>query len=102
MTRGRVLYSVGIVTNAGNPFGRSELAIEPDGAARLVHYPRGGGPGQTWTARVAAAALDALWSGLERAGFPRVPQHAIPGGSTMRHLGVEAPGAAKQTASIEW
>lgn len=88
MTRGRVKYSVGNETNPGNPFGRSELVIEPDGRATLEHHARGLAA-QTFAGAVAAAELDRLWAALDRAGFPNVPKHPIPGGSTMRVLGVD-------------
>jgi hypothetical protein len=102
MKRGRLSYMVGNVHNPGNPFGRSELSIEPDGQTRLVHFPRGGGPASMWTARTAPAVLEAMWTGLDQAGFPAVPKHAIPGGATMRALAMEETSGALQSVMVEW
>jgi hypothetical protein len=102
MMRGRLIYSVGEEYNPGNPFGRNALRVEVDGGARLEHVPRGGGPTQAWTAHLDPAAIDALWTALDRAGFPHVAQHLIPAGSTMRDLVIEREGSARLAASMEW
>jgi hypothetical protein len=102
MIRGRLVYRVGQEQNPGNPFGRSSLLIESDGSVRLEHVPRGGGPTRAWTACLDEAALQTLWSELDRAGFPRVAQHMVPAGSTMRDLQLERPGNVSQSAMIEW
>lgn len=98
MTRGRVTYQVGVETNPGNPFGRSALVIERDGAVRLDHVVRDGTK-TAWTARVEPAVLERLWAAIDASGFPSVPQHQVPGGSTMRKLGIEG---APNTAIVEW
>ena len=97
MIRGRLVYRVGQEHNPGNPFGRSSLVIEPDGSVRLEHVPSGGGPTRAWTAWFEEAALQTLWSELDRAGFPRVAQHSIPAGSTMRELRVD-----RASVLLEW
>jgi hypothetical protein len=99
LARARLAYSVGNEHNPGNPFGRSELTIEPDGAARLDHFQLG--QQQAWIGRVTPAALDRLRSALERAGFPNVPDHPLPAGSSVRALRAESEGASR-AASLEW
>lgn len=87
MQRGRVTYSVGSENDPGDPFGRSELAIESDGTAKLDHHKRGGAT-QSFSGTAPPAEIDRLFAALERAGFPNVTPHPIPGGSTMRKLAV--------------
>src|SRR5213078_3275429 len=67
-----------------DPFGRTELAIEADGRARLVHFHRG--MTRAWTAKIDRAILVTMWAALERGGFPTIPKHSIPGGSALRTL----------------
>ncbi|MFO0983736.1 MAG: hypothetical protein U1E76_18730 [Planctomycetota bacterium] len=98
-TRARLTYSVGNEHDPGDPFGRSELAIQRDGWARLEQH-RIGQP-KIWTGRVQAEALDRLWSALERGGFPNVPRHPIPGGSAMRKLAANA-GGVTQSVAVAW
>ncbi|HET8630465.1 MAG TPA: hypothetical protein VFL91_23855 [Thermomicrobiales bacterium] len=100
MARARLTYSAGNEHNPSDPFGRSLLAIEPDGAARLDHFARFTEP-RAWTGRVAPDALDRLWAALGRAGFPAVPSHPVTAGATIRALAVEADGE-RQTAHVEW
>lgn len=96
-----VRYSAGSENNPGNPWGRSELVIAPDGSARLDHYisrqPKAG----SWTGRVDPAALDVLWAALERAGFPAVPAFQPVAGATLRVLAVEHD-ATKAQALVDW
>jgi hypothetical protein len=87
VARDRIKYEVGSENNPGDPFGRSELVIEPTGRARLDQYQRGGAH-SVWTGTVASTALDELWKALEDAGFPSVPDHPLPGGSAIRRLTV--------------
>jgi hypothetical protein len=99
LARAPIAYSVGNENNPGDPFGRSELVIEVDGGARLDHYTRAGH--SAWTGRVAPDARDRLWSALETAGFPVVPKHPVPAGSTIRTLAIGA-GAERQSAYVTW
>ncbi len=94
-------YSVGNEHNPGNPWGRSELTIGPDGRARLDHYfSRQPGSG-AWTGQVAAAAMAALWAALDRAGFPDVPAFQPVAGATLRALTVLI-GDTERTALVDW
>ena len=101
MTMGQVRYSVGNENNPGDPFGRSELVIQPDGTARLDHHfsrvRRVGG----WTGRVDPTALAALGAGLQTAGFPAAPTSSFMPGSTLRRLTVDVDGAA-QSVIVDW
>src|SRR5262245_658 len=84
LDRDRIAYSVGSERNPGDPFGRSELVIEPNGDARLEQHTRSGHA--AWTGRVLVSALDKLWSALEEAAFPAMPKHRVPAGSAIRKL----------------
>jgi hypothetical protein len=93
-----VRYSVGNENNPSDPWGRSELMIGADGVARLDHfYSRRVPSTGAWTGRVAPAALDALWAGLEQAGFPVPPSQTFMPGSTIRQLTVEVDGVPQST-----
>jgi len=93
----RVLrYSVGNEHDPGDPWGRSELVIDQDGTARLeYHLSRVQAVG-AWTGRVETAALEALWAGLERAGFPSAPATPLTPGASARKLVVETDGEIEQ------
>jgi hypothetical protein len=102
MTGAAIRYSTGNEHNPADPWGRSELAIEPDGRARLDHYFSRGRPARAWTGRVDAAALAALAAALDEAGFPAVPGPGfLPPDATLRRLVVEGAGAAQQV-SLGW
>lgn len=101
MTRGRVKYNVGLETKPGNPFGRSQLAIEHDGKARLDQYVLGGGH-QAWTGRVDLGTLDRLWVAVELSGYPKVPAHQVPAGSSIRVLVIEGADAPAQAAHVAY
>jgi hypothetical protein len=101
MTMRRILYSVGNENNPGNPFGRSELVIEPDGVARLEHHFSRVRRVDGWTGRVDAVALGGVWAGLDQAGFPATPTSPFPPGSTLRSLTVETDGVRQQT-TVDW
>lgn len=100
MTSARLSYRFGNENNPCNPFGRAELVIEPDGAARLDHYGLGGAH-RSWSGQVATGVLDRIQAALERGGFPNVPPHPLPPDSTMRNLDIGA-GESKRSMMIEW
>jgi hypothetical protein len=91
-----VRYAVGNENNPGDPFGRSELVIEPDGTARLVHHFSRVRTVGAWTGRVDPAALDGFQVALERAGFPATPTSQFVAGATLRSLTVEVDGTSQQ------
>jgi hypothetical protein len=102
MTGAAIRYSTGNEHSPADPWGRSELAIEPGGRARLDHYFSRGRPARAWTGQVDAAALAALGAALDEAGFPAVPGPGfLPPDATLRRLVVETGGAAQQ-ASLGW
>lgn len=101
MTMRLLRYSIGNENNPGDPWGRSELVIQPDGTTRLDHHfsrlPKVG----AWSGQVDPAALDALWGALERAGFPAAPTAPPVPGATLRRLTVETDGVSEWTF-IDW
>jgi hypothetical protein len=101
MAAGVVRYSVGNENNPADPWGRSELVVQPDGSARLDHHFPCGARAGTWTGQVDSAALAALRAALERAGFPAVPPHQPVAGATLRWLAVEA-GGVREVAAVGW
>jgi hypothetical protein len=80
----RLEYNAGLENAPGDPFGRTELVVEANGSARLVH--KHVGLARTWTGQVDVATLQTAWAALERGGFPEIPQHPVPGGSAMRTI----------------
>ena len=92
-----IRYSVGNEHDPGDPWGRSELVILPDGAARLAHHFSRSNAVGAWSGRVDGAALDRLWSALDRAGFPAGSTAPLAAGSAVRRLTVEADGQAHHT-----
>ena len=101
MTGGVLHYSVGNEHNPGNPFGRSDLRLDPDGTVRVDHVSSRSHTVGAWTGRVEATAVDALWTSLTRAGFPNTPSAALMPGATLRRLTVESDGTA-QVAVLDW
>lgn len=90
MTPRTLRYSAGNEHSPTDPWGRSELVIQPDGRARLDHhYPRERGT-RVWVGRVDAAALDALWAALAQSGFPAAPRPQLVPDATVRQLTVGA------------
>jgi hypothetical protein len=80
--RGRLTYTIGSEHNPANPFGRSVLVVEPDGAARLDQYRVG--QRNSWSGVVPRATLERLWAALDQAGFPVVvtPERLPPDATT--------------------
>ena len=95
MTMRVLRYSVGNEHDPGDPWGRSELVVHPDGTARLDHHFSRTGTVGAWTGRVDAAALDALWSALALADFPAAPTTPMTPGASPRRLTVEADGVTQ-------
>jgi hypothetical protein len=99
MTGDTIRYSAGNEHNPADPWGRSELVVQPDGRARLDHYFSRGRPARAWTGQVGAAAVAALRAALDEAGFPAAPGAGLlPPDSAVRRLLVEADGTVQQVA----
>jgi hypothetical protein len=97
MTAAAIRYSTGNEHSPADPWGRSELAIEPGGRARLDHYFSRGRPARAWTGRVDAAALAALAAALDEAGFPAGPGPGrLPPDAAVCRLVVETGAATGQ------
>ena len=102
MAGAAIRYSTGSEHSPADPWGRSELAIEPGGRARLDHHFSRGRPARAWTGQVDPAALAALRAALHEAGFPAVPGPGpLPPDAAVRRLAVEADGTAQQV-SLGW
>ena len=96
MTPRTLRYSAGNEHSPADPWGRSELVIQPGGRARLdQHFSRGRGT-RVWTGQVDAATLDALWAALDRSGFPAAPPLKLVPDATVCQLTVEAGGVTQQ------
>jgi hypothetical protein len=99
MTGDTIRYSTGNEHSPTDPWGRSELVLQPDGRARLDHYFSRGRPARAWTGQVGAAAVAALRAALDEAGFPAAPGPGLrPPDSTLRRLLIQGDGAVQQVA----
>jgi len=96
MTMRVLRYNVGNEHDPGDPWGRSELVIDPDGTARLEHHFSRSQTVGAWAGHVDAAALETLWAALERAGFPAAPVTPLTPGASPRKLVVETDGVSEQ------
>lgn len=94
-------YSVGNEFNPGNPWGRSELVLAPDGTVQVEHHFSRVRTVGAWQGRVEAAAVDALWLALSQAGFPDAPTGPLVPGATLRQLTVEEGGTTR-VATVDW
>lgn len=95
----RLEYNAGLENAPGDPFGRTELAIEHDGRARLVH--RHAGRVRAWRGLIDRATLQTAWAALERGGFPTIPPHRVPGGAALRTL-IAHVGEHRQGGHVAW
>jgi hypothetical protein len=73
-------YTCGNEFDPANPFGRCALALHADGRLELDNRVRG--QARAWTATIDDHVLADLIRLLNSAGFPVVPPHQIPPGST--------------------
>jgi hypothetical protein len=96
MTPRTLRYSAGNEHSPTDPWGRSELVIQPDGRARLDHHFSRGRGTRVWTGRVGAAALAALWAALDRSGFPVAPRPQLVPDATVHQLTVQAGEESQQ------
>ncbi|MEP7024414.1 MAG: hypothetical protein ABJB47_11575 [Actinomycetota bacterium] len=100
MTPRTLRYSAGNENSPTDPWGRSELVIQPGGRARLDHHFSRGRGTRVWAGQVDTGTLSALWAALTRSGFPVVPRLQLVPDATVRQLMVEAAGLSQQV-SIE-
>jgi hypothetical protein len=96
MTPRTLRYSAGNEHSPTDPWGRSELVIQPDGRARLDHHFSRSRGTRVWTGRVGAGTLAALWAALVRAGFPAAPRPQLVPDATVCQLTVLAGGVPEQ------
>jgi hypothetical protein len=100
MTPRTLRCSAGNEHSPTDPWGRSELVIQPDGRARLDHHFSRGRGTRVWTGRVGAAALAALWDALDRSGFPGAPRPQLVPDATVHQLTVQT-GAVSQQVIVD-
>jgi hypothetical protein len=92
MTPRTLHYSAGDEHSPTDPWGRSELVIEPGGRTRLDHHFSRGRGTRVWTGQTDAGTVAALWDALARAGFPAAPRPQLVPGATVCRLTVLAGG----------
>lgn len=92
-------YSAGSENAPGDPFGATELVIEPSGRARLDH--RHVGLHRAWTGQVDAGVLERLRRLLDDAGFPQMERDPLPAGATLRTLVADQDGQ-RTGVRVEW
>src|SRR4051812_49518075 len=95
----RLTYSAGNEHSPEDPFGRTVLALDPDGAAQLDHYQRSGH--RAWRGRVAPDAVERLRAALDPSGCPAVPPPPIPARVAVGTPGGES-GAGQPGACAPW
>lgn len=95
-----IVYTTGNAHSPSDPFGEIRLTLHADGRARLENDGRAGA--RAWDGRVEVTQLQGLLGALAAAGFPAVRQHAIPAGSSLRVITVEAEGREGQTFPIAY
>jgi hypothetical protein len=89
MTPRTLRYSAGNEHSPTDPWGRSELVIQPDGRARLDHHFSRRRGTRVWTGRVDATTLAALWAALDQSGFPVAPRPQLVPDATVHQLTVQ-------------
>jgi hypothetical protein len=98
MTPRTLRYSAGNEHSPTDPWGRSELVIQPDGRARFDHhYSRERGT-RVWVGQVDAGTLTALWDALAGAGFPAAPRPQLVPDATVCQLTATAGELSEQVA----
>ena len=96
----RLEYSAGNANDPGDPFGHTLLLLQPDGSAQMINEYVGK---QTmWSAKVEPATVQEIWAALARGGFPKIPDHEIPGGSSMRMVNAVYPDGEHDIGYIAW
>jgi hypothetical protein len=95
----RIDYSAGNEHAPSNPWGRTDLSIEPDGKASLEH--RRLGRYRAWRGSVDAATVTRVHDALAKVGFPDVPPHPVAAGATIRVL-TFVEGERQRTAMVAW
>jgi hypothetical protein len=92
----RLRYRVGDENDPDDPWGRSELLIDADGSARLEYSLPHDRAAIVRTGQIGVGALDELWSGLDRAGFPATRIAPPVAGTRLRRLAIEENGGSEE------
>lgn len=100
MTPRTLRYSAGNEHSPTDPWGRSELVIEPDGRARLDHHFSRRRGTRVWVGRVGAGTLAELWAALDQSGFPAAPRPLLVPDATVHQLTVQM-GEVSQQVTVD-
>ena len=92
-----IRYRAGNEHNPSDPHGRTELTIEPDGAARLEYHTHAGV--QEWEGTV---DVERLHTALAAANFPAVDRKLLIPGDRVRTLIVESADGQKAGFQVGW
>jgi hypothetical protein len=84
-----VEYTSGSEYDPGDPFGRCVLVIDGNDASLEVRHR---GVRRSWKGHVSDSTLATIDSQLTAAGYPAVPTHKVPAGSSLRTLTVSSSG----------
>lgn len=96
----RLVYTSGNEHNPGDPVGSVALTIDGDGTVSVVNRSRG--VERQWSGTTERSVIERILGHLQEAGFPAVPPHRIPPGSSLRRISIESAGATSSNFPTEW
>ncbi len=93
-------YASGLESSPSDRRGKSVLTLRGEGSAQLENrwYTKQ----RAYRGSVAPAVVEAILGALLAAGFPAVPPHPLPSGSSLRTLHLRNGGHEAYTMPIEW
>lgn len=97
----RLVYTFGDAYDPGNRHGSVVLQLFGDGRA-LLDNAFGGAFTKSWEGLVERATLERVLAHLDAAAFPRVEEHRIPVGSTLRVVLIRSGASELHNAPIAW
>jgi len=97
----RLVYTFGDAYDPGNRHGSVVLQLFADGRA-LLDNAFGGAFTKSWEGVVERATLERILASLDAAAFPRVEEHSIPVGSTLRVILVRSGASEMHNTPIAW
>lgn len=97
----RLVYTFGDAYDPGNRHGSVVLQLFGDGRA-LLDNAFGGAFTKSWEGLVERPTLERILAQLDGASFPRVADHPIPIGSTLRVILIQSGAEEMHNAPIAW
>lgn len=91
-----IVFQIGSEWAPDSPYGLDVLEIDVDGRFRYENRMRG--QVRASSGRVELGTLDVVVDSLREAGFPAVPSHAIPPGSSL--IGIQVRGESGDEAAL--